>query len=94
MVYGREIDGEVVTFGLTGYTHGQTFLLYDRMSQSVWHPHKPGEINAVSGKLAGKALPYLAEPTRMPLAQWREAHPDSLVLVGNDTFPLRLPGGR
>ena len=51
-------------------------------------------MNTVSGKLAGKVLPYLAQPTPVPLAEWREAHPDSLVLVGNETFPLRALRGR
>ena len=81
MVYGREIDGEVTTFGTTGYTYDRTFLVYDRKSESIWYPHKPGEMNAMSGKWAGRSLPLLAEPERVQLAQWRDAHPDSLVLV-------------
>jgi len=84
VVYGREIDGEVTTFGTTGYTYNDTFLLYDRKTQSMWYPHKPGEMNALSGPSAGSALPYLVEPKRMSLADWREKHPHSLVLVGSE----------
>ena len=84
MVYGREIDGEVTTFGTTGYTYKRTFVLYDRKPESVWYPHKPGEMNAVSGPAAGNALPYLAEPDKMPLADWRKKHADSLVLVESE----------
>ena len=47
-----------------------------------------GEMNAVSGKLAGKAMPFLGEPKRMRLAEWREKHPDSLVLVGRHVAGL------
>ncbi len=83
MVYGREIDGELTTFGTTGYTHKNTFLLYDRKTDSVWYPLNKGEMNAISGELVGKALPFLGEPKRMRLSDWRAQQPDSLVLVGS-----------
>jgi hypothetical protein len=81
VVYGREIDGEVTTFGTTGYTYRRTFLLYDRKTDSIWYPHKPGKMNAISGQCSGNALSFLAQPTPMPLIKWREKHPKSLVLV-------------
>lgn len=81
MVYGREIDGKVTTFGTTGYTYRNTFVLYDRQTESVWFPYKPKEMNALSGQYAGNALPFLAEPELVPLADWRKNHPSSLVLV-------------
>ena len=84
VVYGREVDGEVTTFGTTGYTHKNTFVLYDRKTESVWYPNKPGEMNAVSGTCAGSALPYVGEPERMSLGQWRQQHSASLVLVGSE----------
>lgn len=37
----------------------------------------------MSGDLAGRALPYLAEPKLMPLSQWRAAHPQTEVLIGD-----------
>jgi hypothetical protein len=83
VVYGRELDGEVTTFGTTGYTYKSTFLLYDRKTDSMWYPYKPGEMNAMSGPVAGKALPYLGTPERMSLADWRKKHSDSLVLIGD-----------
>jgi len=84
VVYGREIDGKVTTFGTTGYTYNRTFLLYDRKTESMWYPYQAGEINALSGPYRGSVLPYLAEPDRMSLAEWRSKHPDSLVLVGGE----------
>ena len=83
MVYGREIDGELTTFGTTGYTYKNTFLLYDRKTDSVWYPLNTGEMNAISGELVGQALPFLGEPKRMPLSEWRDQQPDSLVMVGS-----------
>jgi len=81
VVYGRKIDGKVTTFGTTGYTYRNTFVLYDRKSDSIWYPQQPGEMNALSGQYSGNALPFLAKPAPMPLAEWREKHADSLVLV-------------
>ena len=84
VVYGRELDGEVTTFGTTGYTYNNTFLLYDRKSESVWYPYKSSAMNAVSGQSKGSAIPFLAEPDPLPLAEWRALHAESLVLVENE----------
>jgi hypothetical protein len=81
VVYGREIDGGVVTFGTTGYTYDRTFVLYDRKNESLWYPHKPSEMNGLCGPYAGSILPFLAMPERMRLADWRDNHADSLVLA-------------
>ena len=82
VVYGREINGEITTFGTTGYTYDFTFLLYDRRTESVWYPYRSGEMNALSGRYAGSALPCLAEPDQMTLAEWRRKHANSTVAVG------------
>jgi hypothetical protein len=81
VVYGREIDGAATTFGTTGYTYDFTFLLYDRKSDSVWYPLEEGKLTAVGGAHAGESIEFLAQPKRMPLREWREKHPESLVLV-------------
>ena len=81
------MDGEATTFGTTGYTYNQTFVLYDRKTDSVWFPYRHGEMNAVSGSCAGKSLPFLAEPDLVTLAAWRSQHPDSLVLIGSEASP-------
>jgi hypothetical protein len=81
VVYGREIDGDVVTFGTTGYTYDQTFVLYDRRTESMWYPFKPNQMNALCGRYAGTALPFLATPPPMRFADWCSEHPESLVLV-------------
>jgi len=83
VVYGREINGEVTTFGTTGYTYKNTFLLYDRKTESMWYPYQSDEMNALSGQCAGSALPFLGKPEPMPVADWRKKHPGSLVLVGS-----------
>jgi hypothetical protein len=84
VVYGREIDGKITTFGTTGYTYRSTFLLYDRQTQSIWYPYQPGKMNALCSQRAGNTLPFLAKPEPMPLAKWQEKHADSLVLVPSE----------
>ena len=84
VVYGREIDGEPTTFGTTGYTYRQTFLLYDRKTDSVWYPLEPDRMTAVSGPLKGQSIPFLAKPALMPLREWIAEHPKTRVLVGTE----------
>ena len=81
VVYGREIDGQTTTFGTTGYTYDFTFLLYDRQSDSVWYPLEKGKLTAVSGAHAGESIGFLDQPKRMRLREWRDKHPNSLVLA-------------
>ena len=81
VVYGREIDGEEVTFGTTGYTMNSTFVLYDRKTESIWYPMSPQTMDATSGPYKGKSIAYEIKPKRMSLDDWRAKHPDTLVLI-------------
>ena len=75
MVYGRDVDGEVTTFGTTGYTYKSTFLLYDRATESLWYPLGDDMITAVSGPRRGDRLPYIKESDVTTLGEWRALHP-------------------
>jgi Protein of unknown function (DUF3179) len=81
VVYGREIDGEVTTFGTTGYTFDNTFVLYDRKTESVWYPLKEGSFDAIGGSKSGSQIPFIASPPITTLAEWQSKHPDTLVLL-------------
>lgn len=80
-MYGREIDGRVVSFGTSGYTKDNVFVLYDRDTESVWYPLSDNTMDAVSGPRRGRSIPFLDQPERMPLAKWRALHPDTTVLL-------------
>ncbi len=73
----------MTTFGTSGYTFKKTFVLYDRATESLWYPTGDGHVTSVSGPRQGKKLPYLAESSVMPLGEWRELHPKTLVLLGD-----------
>lgn len=92
MVYGRQIDGTVTTFGTTGYTFNNTFVLYDRLTESVWYPMTDSGFEAIGGPASGRWIPFLAKPAVMPLSEWLEAHPDTQVLLGDADDPaVKLP---
>ncbi len=82
VVYGREVDDKVTTFGTSGYTFRNTFVLYDRATDSIWFPRQGEVLEAVGGQQRGKRIPLIAQPTPTPLGEWRAAHPNTTVLVG------------
>ena len=80
-MYSREIDGQKAEFGTSGYTMNNVFVLYDRLTDSVWYPLGDGTMDAVSGQRKGTSIPILAEPAPMRLGRWLKDHPDSKVLL-------------
>lgn len=77
----RTIEGQTVSFGTTGYTMNNVFVLYDRSTDSVWYPLKDDSFDAVSGPFRGRALKFIAKPAVMRLHEWAAEHPDTLVLL-------------
>lgn len=81
MVYGREIDGQTTTFGTTGYTYRNIFVLYDRLTNTVWYPSSAGAFEGIGGARRGERIPFIEEPPVMKLSEWRRLHPDTEVLL-------------
>lgn len=77
----RTIAGNVNTFGTTGYTKDRVFVLYDRATESVWYPLSDDTFDAISGSHKGASLPFVEEPDPIPLSEWVQRHPDTLVLL-------------
>ena len=76
MVFAREVDGQTLTFGVSGSLLMNALVMYDHETDSLWSQVLG---RAVEGPLAGKEL------RRLPALQtewgaWRELHPDTLVL--------------
>ena len=72
----REVDGQVLDFGVSGLLHETQYLLYDRQTESLW-AHYTGR--AVAGPLAGKQLE--AVPIRQePMGAWAQRHTGTQVL--------------
>lgn len=86
-MYGRKIDGDVLTFGVSGKLHANSLIMYDHQTDSLWS-HLVGQ--AVVGPKKGAVL----EPVESVFThweKWRERYPDAKVL-SNDRpvfFSLR-----
>jgi hypothetical protein len=59
------------------------FLLYDRMTGTVWYPLDDGSFDGVGGSRLGDRIPFVEKPPVMKLKEWRAIHPASLVLLGD-----------
>jgi len=58
-----------------------TFVSYDRNTESVWYPLKRETLDAVAGPEKGEAIEFISKPKKMPLREWAELHPDTEVLL-------------
>ncbi len=83
MVHGREKDGKLDEFGVSGYVHKDTFLIFDRRTESLWYPLDDSGWTAISGPRKGEKIPFMAEPPLVTLGEWRKKHPDTVVLLGS-----------
>ena len=82
-VYERLLDGVPISLGTSGYCYEDAFVLYDRGTDSLWHP-KPEGLTAISGPLTGRVLPLVELPRVVTWGAWRRRHPDTSVLIGAD----------
>lgn len=80
-MYGRQVNGQTTTFGTTGYTYNDLFLLYDRLTQSVWYPMEDGAINGIGGSQLDRRIAFLEKPPIVTLGEWRNLYPDTMVLL-------------
>jgi len=86
----REIDGRTVEFGTTGYTKDNTFVLYDRDTQSVWYPLGDNTFDAVSGERQGTSVDFLDKPDPVALGAFLDDHPDAMILLPSEEDALMM----
>jgi hypothetical protein len=76
IAYDRRLGDRVLDFGTSGKLYNSALVMYDRQTESLWS-HFTAQ--AIIGTLAGEELDVY--PVAMvSWAEWREAHPDGLVL--------------
>ena len=77
-VYSRELNGKTLTIAPSGWTYKNTFVLYDKETESLWYPYKKG-LMGIQGVYFKQWLPVLeSEDTQWK--KWRRQHPDSKVI--------------
>ncbi len=76
-MYSRNVNGQVLSFGVSGKLIRNTLVMYDRETESLW-----GQIlgEAIEGPLAGSRLTFVPA-VHVTWSEWRTQHPDTLALV-------------
>jgi hypothetical protein len=82
MVFDAKINGQNLTFGVSGLLYQSDMLLYDRKTDSLWSQIK-GE--AVTGPLTGARLKLLSS-TQTTWRKWKNEHPETLILSQNTGY--------
>jgi hypothetical protein len=82
VAYDRRLGDRVLSFGTSGMLYKSALVMYDRQTESLWS-HFTGE--AVIGHLTGAQLDVYPMAT-VSWADWRDAHPDGLVLSRDTGF--------
>jgi len=77
-----KVAGKFLQFGVSGLLYNSDVLMYDRQTQSLWSQILS---QAVTGPMKGTLLPAVAV-THTTWADWRNRHPDTLVLDTNTGF--------
>ena len=83
VVFDREVDGQVLTFGNTSALYQSDLVMYDHQTGSYWF-QVGGE--AMVGTLTGARLKILPSAT-MTWGQWRQLYPGTKLLVGTVQNP-------
>lgn len=82
IAYDRRLGDRVLEFGTSGLLFNSALVMYDRQTESLWN-HFTGE--AIIGHLAGERVDVFPMAT-LSWAEWRDAHPDGLVLSRDTGF--------
>jgi hypothetical protein len=77
-VYSREIDGESLTIVPSGWTYNNTFVLYDRETETLWYPYKKG-LKGIQGKYVNRWLPKISSKDTL-WEKWQKQFPESRIL--------------
>ncbi|WP_415894737.1 DUF3179 domain-containing protein [Neptuniibacter sp. PT34_22] len=82
MAFSANMNGEALTFGVSGLLYNSDVLLYDRQSDSLWSQLKS---QAVTGKFKGQKLTQLPL-NQMTWKEWKARYPDGEVLSRNTGY--------
>ncbi len=86
VAFERTVEGEETTFGVSGLLYADNLVMFDRATESLW-PQLTGQASV--GVRTGTQLRSIPMGT-VGWAQFREEHPDALVLNRDDRPRPRL----
>lgn len=77
-MYRRKVGNRILEFGHEGVLYRNSFIMYDRQTESLW-VHTTGE--CIKGELKGSRLKFVPSVvTRW--GNWKNSHPNSTLLEG------------
>ncbi len=77
-VYSRRIDGQVLTLVPSGWTYDNTFVLYDRETETLWYPYRKG-LMGIQGKYFKRWLDEIPSEDTV-WEKWMKKHPNTKIL--------------
>jgi hypothetical protein len=77
-VYSRQIDGQILTIVPAGWTYKNTFVLYDRETETLWYPYRKG-LKGIQGKYFDRWLPKMSSEDTL-WKKWIKKNPESKIL--------------
>jgi hypothetical protein len=75
-VYARQLDNQVLSFGVSGMLFRDGLVMYDRETDTLW---TQVDGKAVKGSLSGRALEVVPS-VHATWKQWKQLYPNSVVL--------------
>jgi Protein of unknown function (DUF3179) len=88
MVFDRRVNGDKLSFGVSGLLYQSDLVMYDRETESLWPQIA---MTAVSGTNSGASLRWLPSE-HMTWRAWREAYPQGKVLSTQTGFAREYSG--
>jgi hypothetical protein len=77
-VYSRRIDDQILTIVPSGWTYKNTFVLYDRETETLWYPDRKG-LKGIQGKYFKRWLPKIPSEDTL-WKKWIKKNPESKIL--------------
>lgn len=82
-VFERQVDGQVLDFGVSGLLYNSNVIMYDRQTESLWSQMAE---EAIDGPMRGSKLRQMAAATSISWERWQSLHPDTQVLSKNTGY--------
>jgi len=76
IVVDRNVDGQILDFGVSGYLYESNLLMYDRQTESLW---AQARAEAIVGEYTGKKLAVL-DMQLISVAELKQKHTEAQVL--------------
>lgn len=80
-VVDRRVNGETLTFGVSGLLYQSNVLMFDREHDALWSQIL---FEAISGPYAGRSLRHYSNWAITTFEQWKQANPEATVVMPQD----------